>query len=125
MTSQEFLTTEVNVFEKLTHSYDDNLSRILWINRTSSGPPESGPDTQWTWPEKQSTVPVVTFPARLTHVYVPTTVAASTEMTTTSAMALTTLPSSDYTTARFTYYLVRIRYNFRTKTLTDLVLTYN
>ena len=111
MTSQEFSTTDAHVFERLTHSFDENLSRILWINRTTSGPPESGPDTRWTWrPERPSTVPDLTFPARLTHFYNPTTHAALSEMesttTTTATTPITTLlPASDSSIqARLAFY---------------------
>lgn len=75
MANTELMTTDdADLFKKLTHSYREELSRILWINRTSTTtaiPTTSATLTTtaaWAWPDGHRSVSV-TFPARLTHSY--------------------------------------------------------
>jgi hypothetical protein len=46
MMSSESVTTEAtDLFQRLTHSYREDLSRILWQNRTTTTSAETARDT--------------------------------------------------------------------------------
>jgi hypothetical protein len=66
--SDNLTSTVASVFQRLTHSFEEDLQRISWIVRPTTDPSTS---EGWIWPNDDH-AKSTTFHSRLTHSYDPT-----------------------------------------------------